>query len=261
MQNRAYLVTFQQTDPLFVIDLSNPANPKVLGKLKMPGYSSYLHPYNNKLLIGLGKNTETNQYGGVITKGLKLSLYDVSNVSDPKEVDTYSFSDETSNSIALNDHKAFLFSAEKNLLVIPYTTNGSGPIVTPMPMMEKVSAGSAGSGSTGVSAPTVEKISVYRPVYRQFFSGAAVFKITEKGFELKGKISHPEISTDSVQDCWWGYCYYDNNILRSLFISDTLYTFSNNYLKANKIDDLKEIKSLELKKEKAGQPSDIEIIN
>lgn len=241
MQNRAYLVTFQQTDPLFVIDLSNPKNPKILGSLKMPGYSSYLHPYNDKLLIGLGKNTVANSWGGVTTKGLKISLYDVSDVAKPKEVDTYNFTDETSNSIALNDHKAFLFSLEKNLLVIPYTANSSDVIVEPMPVAEKVSA--------------------YRPIYREFFSGAAVFKVTEKGFELKGKIGHPKISADSAQDCWWGYCYYNNNVLRSLFISDTLYTFSSGYLKANNISDLKEIKNLELKKEKAGQPSDIEIIN
>lgn len=60
--NRLYLVTFQQIDPLFVIDLSNPKSPKILGELKMPGYSTYLHPYDSDRLIGLGYDTKTNQW-------------------------------------------------------------------------------------------------------------------------------------------------------------------------------------------------------
>jgi hypothetical protein len=112
-----------------------------------------------------------------------------------------------------------------------------------------------------MSAPAAEIAIDYRPAYRQFFSGAAVFKITEKGFELRGKISHPEKGAVSNSDCWRGYCYYDNNILRSLFIGDTLYTFSTGYLGANNLTDLKEIKSLELKKERGGLPSDIDIVN
>lgn len=107
MQDRAYLVTFKQTDPLFVIDLKNPVNPRVLGELKIPGFSNYLHPYDNDYLIGIGKDTKETEWGGVRTLGLKLSLFDVSDVSDPKEVDTYVMGDAGSDSIALNDHKAF----------------------------------------------------------------------------------------------------------------------------------------------------------
>ena len=67
--DRLYMVTFKRIDPFFVIDLSTPASPKILGKLKIPGYSDYLHPYDATHIIGVGKETGTNDWGGVSTKG------------------------------------------------------------------------------------------------------------------------------------------------------------------------------------------------
>lgn len=234
MGKRAYMVTFVQTDPLFAIDLSDPANPKVLGELKITGFSNYLHPYGDNLLIGFGKDAEANEWGGATTKGLKFSLFDVSDVSNPKEVDTYVVGSQGSDSVALNDHKAFLFSKEKNLLVVPVTTNEYYATVGDCP------------------------IGGYCPAKNNYFSGALVLRVDEKGFELKGKIDHSN-GQMGTQDCWWGYCYYDNNVLRSLYIGDTLYTYSNTYLKANNLSDLKEVKNLELKKEKSGD--DFQVIN
>lgn len=228
MQDRAYLVTFRQTDPLFVIDLKNPRAPEVLGELKIPGYSSYLHPFDNDFLIGLGKETKESEWGGVTTLGLKLSLFDVSNVSDPKEVDTYVMGGAGSDSIALNDHKAFLFSKDKELLTIP--------------VVIREDLDSRGWG-------------------KLTFSGAAVFNITKEGFELKGKIDHSDGGKDGSQDCFWGYCYYDNNVLRSLYMDDVLYTFSNKYLKMNSLNDLELIKGLEIKKERLQDDDDFIIIN
>ena len=63
ISDRLYLVTFQQIDPLFVIDFSNAKSPKILGELKIPGYSTYLHPYDSDRLIGLGYDTKVNQWG------------------------------------------------------------------------------------------------------------------------------------------------------------------------------------------------------
>lgn len=236
MQNRAYMVTFKQMDPLFVIDLADPKNPKVLGKLKIPGYSDYLHPYDDTTLIGLGKDTGETEWGGVRTKGLKLSLFDVSDVSEPKEIDTYIMGDAGSDSIALRDHKAFLFSRDKNLLVIPVSIQESS------------------------SGPVEEEIlSRYYP--KLTFSGAAVFKIDKSGFELKGKIDHSDGGRPANSDYWQGYSYYDNTVKRSLYIDDVLYTFSNQYLKMNKIDGLEMVKNLELKKEKSDSGGDFDIIN
>ena len=75
--DRLYMVTFKRIDPLFVIDLSDPKNPGILGKLKIPGYSHSLPPYASDHIIGIGKETELNDWGGVSTSGLKLALFDV----------------------------------------------------------------------------------------------------------------------------------------------------------------------------------------
>ena len=70
MGDRLYMVTFQRIDPFFVIDLSSPTSPKVLGELKIPGYSQYLHPYNENFIIGIGKDTGENQWGEYPRKAL-----------------------------------------------------------------------------------------------------------------------------------------------------------------------------------------------
>lgn len=244
MQNRAYMVTFKQMDPLFVIDLADPKNPKVLGELKIPGYSDYLHPYDDTTLIGLGKDTGETEWGGVRTKGLKLSLFDVSNVSEPKEIDTYIMGDEGSDSIALRDHKAFLFSRDKNLLVIPVSIQEPGAIISELEPLNGFIEENILSGYPKLT-----------------FSGTAVFKIDKSGFELKGKIDHSDGGKPSESDYWQGYSYYDNTVKRSLYIDDILYTFSNQYLKMNKIEDLTQVKKLELKKEQSDSSDDFNIIN
>lgn len=227
MGKRAYLVTFKQMDPFFAIDLSDPLNPKVLGELKMPGFSEYLHPYDENTIIGLGRETSETKWGGVTREGVKLSLFDVSDVSNPKEIDKYVFTDESSSSIALDDHKAFLFSKEKSLLVIPVT-------------LREFSI----KGGIGIFS----------------FEGAVVFSVDkEKGFDLRGKIDHSDGSEGEGSD-WYGYYYYDNMVKRSLYIGDILYTFSDKYLKMNELSDLSLVSELELKKEKFKRGSDFEVI-
>ncbi|MCX4275311.1 MAG: beta-propeller domain-containing protein, partial [Candidatus Gastranaerophilales bacterium] len=81
-----YIVTFKQIDPLFVIDLSNPTAPVVKGELKIPGYSSYMHPYDETHIIGIGYNTKSNGYGGVTNANMKMSMFDVSDLENPKEM-------------------------------------------------------------------------------------------------------------------------------------------------------------------------------
>ena len=230
MQNRAYMVTFKQIDPLFVIDLKDPNKPRVLGELKIPGFSNYLHPYNENLLFGLGKETSTNEFGGFKVEGLKLSLFNVSDVANPQEVDKYVFKNASSSSIALNDHKAFLFSKEKSLLSIPLTTYENVPI----PLTEE----------------SIEGISVSprrRIPSSKYFRGAAAFHVDENGFQLKGLIEHDR--TDDQRLSWCGGDCYTSTVKRSLYIDDVLYTFSDNYLKMNKIGNLQTVGQLELKKE------------
>lgn len=129
MGDKVFLVTFKQIDPFFVIDLSDRENPEVLGYLKIPGYSSYLHPISDTLILGIGQDTKENQWGGVSQAGVKLTLFDVSDYSDPKEVATYNVSAENSYTPVQNDHKAFLYIPKNNLIVLPvseyYNTRGS----------------------------------------------------------------------------------------------------------------------------------------
>lgn len=103
-----YLVTFRQVDPFFVIDLTVPSSPEVLGELKIPGFSSYLHPVDENHVLGIG-----SENGSV-----KLSLFDVSDPTNPVEKSKY-LAPQWSYSTAQYDHKAFLFDFEKELLVIP----------------------------------------------------------------------------------------------------------------------------------------------
>ncbi|MCP8307925.1 MAG: beta-propeller domain-containing protein [archaeon] len=109
MGERCYLVTFRQVDPFFVIDLYNPAEPKVLGYLKIPGFSGYLHPYDENHIIGVG--IEENK--------VKLSLFDVTNVIAPIEKAKFVVPSDWSSTPVLYDHKAFLFDKSKQLLALP----------------------------------------------------------------------------------------------------------------------------------------------
>jgi len=122
MGSKGYMVTFRQIDPLFVIDLSDPYYPMVLGYLKIPGVSDYLHPYDETHIIGIGR--DATEEGRML--GMKLSLFDVTDVSNPKEISKYIIGERGTYSEALNDHKAFLFSRSKNLLVIPIRLSEGG---------------------------------------------------------------------------------------------------------------------------------------
>lgn len=110
MGDKCYLVTFRQIDPFYVIDLSNPNEPKILGYLKIPGFSGYLHPYDENHVIGIGKDGNN----------VKLSLFNVTDVNAPTEtVPSYVVQAQWSDSTVLTDHKAFLFDKAKQLLALP----------------------------------------------------------------------------------------------------------------------------------------------
>ena len=110
----AYVVTFRQTDPLFAIDVSDPSSPKVLGELKIPGFSEYLHPVGDGLLLGVGRDVDPVSQ---IDKGLKLSLFDVSDPKAPVEVDTWTRPD--SYSPVAQNHHAFTWDAKRNRAIVP----------------------------------------------------------------------------------------------------------------------------------------------
>jgi hypothetical protein len=110
MGERGYIVTFRQVDPLYTLDLSDPTAPKVAGELKIPGYSAYLHPVGENLLLGVGRDGA----------GVKASLFDVSNMAAPREVTALGLG-AGSTAVESEPH-AFLFWAPKNLVVMPLQT-------------------------------------------------------------------------------------------------------------------------------------------
>ncbi|MBQ7045106.1 MAG: beta-propeller domain-containing protein [Clostridia bacterium] len=114
MGNTAYFVTFRETDPLFSVDLSDPENPRILGELKIPGFSEYLHPFGSNLLFGFGQDADENTGR---TLGLKLSMFNISDPANVTEQTTLKLQDKYS--VAEHNHKAFLISYDKNLIAFP----------------------------------------------------------------------------------------------------------------------------------------------
>ncbi|MBQ9767986.1 MAG: beta-propeller domain-containing protein [Lachnospiraceae bacterium] len=123
MGDVGYFVTFRQTDPLFSVDLSDPTNPKILGELKIPGFSAYLHPYGENLLLGIGYDAD-EETGW--TECVKLSMFDVSDPTNVKEVHKF-YLEEFSDTAVASNHKSALIDIEKNIIGLPargYGENG-----------------------------------------------------------------------------------------------------------------------------------------
>nr|QDY92635.1 hypothetical protein fos2004AM_00003 [uncultured Planctomycetota bacterium] len=119
MGPRGYLVTFVRIDPLFVLDLSDPASPSVLGELKIPGYSDYLHPFGDDLLIGVGRSTREMEWGGPVPSAVQVSLFDVSDPANPTTIHQLEIGGYGSTSDVSYTHKAFTFLPDEGLLALP----------------------------------------------------------------------------------------------------------------------------------------------
>lgn len=219
--DKAYLVTFKKVDPFFTIDLSDPYNPKIIGELKIPGYSTYLHPYDENHIIGIGKETveasfeekEERNIDFAWYQGIKISMFDITDFENPKEISKVIIGDRGTESPVLYDHKALLFDKEKGIFVIPVRVYE-------------------------ISEEIKEKQNYTGNIYGEFtFQGAYVYNVSiEKGFEYLGRITHMN-STDEQ----WNYLYY---IKRSLYIENSLYTISDGMVKINDMKTLEEIKSI-----------------
>jgi uncharacterized secreted protein with C-terminal beta-propeller domain len=215
MGDRCYLVTFRKVDPLFVIDLKNPYDPEVLGQLKITGYSDYLHPYDEDHVIGVGKETVAAEQGDFSWyQGVKISLFDVSDVGNPKEIDKYEIGDRGTESPVLSNHKAFLFDKSKKLLVMPVSVAEIDENTYP----NKV-------------PPTARGDFVWQ--------GAYVFDISlNEGLVLKGRITHLEDVSD--------YSSFLYHVKRALYIDNVLYTISEKKIKMNSLENLEQINEIEL---------------
>lgn len=204
-----YLVTYKRIDPFFVIDLSNPEQPGILGKLKIPGYSDYLHPLDDTHIIGIGRSTYENEWGGVSTGGVKIALFDVSDLNNPVCIDNMEIGGSGSDSEALNDHRAFLLDKKRNILVIPITE---------------------------ITERHVENSRYVGSYSKGLWNGAYVLGVSpDTGFSIKGKVAHSDDDDTSY--------YYDTSstVRRSLFMDDFLYTISDEKIVSGSIDNPEDI--------------------
>lgn len=215
MGNRCYIVTFKKTDPLFVINISDPTNPTVLGELKIPGYSDYLHPYDENHLIGVGKEAVEAESGDFAWyQGIKLALFDVTNVSNPIQLANHTIGERGSDSPVLSNHKAFLFDKTRNLLVLPVSE-------------AKIDESQYPYGVPPYAYGTT------------VWQGAYVFNVTlTGGFNLTGRITHGTEGGGVPEVGYW--------VNRALYIESVLYTVSDRKVKMNNLTDLAVIDEIQL---------------
>lgn len=220
MENIAYMVTFEQVDPLFVIDLKDAKNPKVLGELKIPGFSNYLHPLDDNHVIGFGQHTELEEMGGsnqpiVRQAGLKMSLFDVSDPTNPKEKFSEILGQGGSYSEINYNHKSLYKHPKKNIFGFPaqlYET-------------KKIQKGDA----------TYEEHSFV-------YEGAFLYDISpDTGFTLKDTITH---QAENIE-----YPEWETQIKRMVSVDDILYTLSFDQMNVYDMNDERIMQTIELPKQ------------
>ncbi|MDE4085640.1 beta-propeller domain-containing protein [Planococcus maritimus] len=206
--SKAYMVTFRETDPLFAIDVSDPAAPEVQGELKIPGFSNYLHPLDDKHLIGFGYDTKIEPVKGggeprIVTGGMKISLFDVSDMDNPKETDTEIIGGPGTYSALQYDHKALFRHEQQSLFGFPVSIyEGDG--------ME----------------------------YIEFQAeGALVYSITPEGIELSADLTQ---ASDQPYEDW------NTSVQRLAYAKDALYLVANAQVRSYRLSDFEPLGTLPL---------------
>jgi uncharacterized secreted protein with C-terminal beta-propeller domain len=207
MGDKGYLVTFEQVDPLFTFDLSDPTNPRLLGELKIDGFSSYMHPVGDNHLLTIGQDATPE--GRVL--GVHLQVFDVSDLTNPTRTfhQQISTGDWSSWSEALWDHHAFTYHAGKEVLAFPVNIYNYDE-------------------ATQTS---------------DHFSGLLVYRASvTTGFQEIGRVAHDDLVTqrwceeyNGTDDCRGVYYHWWTNMRRSIFIEDFLYSLSDVGLKVNEL--------------------------
>ena len=262
-----YLVTFRQTDPFYTVDLSDPTNPVVRGELKITGYSGYLHPISDDLVLGIGQDaTETGQ-----TTGAKVTLFDVSDLDQPTAVDSWTTSGGSSS--VEWDHRAFLWWPAKNLAVLPFNdwySNFSGAValnisdgkitevgridhtdenpepIDPVCDLIEEEALTDFLGEPGIfgavmlcEAGTYPEMDGYWCDYIP--SDLAVAWAEEEGFDTDAIPENKVITICNPEEYYWM-----PQIQRTLVIGDQLWSYSFDRLQSNDLDTLDRLEVVKL---------------
>ena len=202
--NRGFVVTFRQVDPLFTLDLSDPTNPTIVGELKIPGFSTYLHVLDEDHLFAIGNDFETD---GTTRNGVALTIFDVSNLASPRLKHKAVIGSTRGSSEALYDHKAFTMfrqpGASNAVLAIPFTD--------------------------------WDRASDDTRYWGTFTSTLKVFEVSAGGIIENGEIDHSGLFEDNSTNRWgW---WYRPNVRRGVFVEDFVYAISDAGLRVAETDD------------------------
>jgi len=220
VEDRAYIVTFQNMDPLWTIDLSNPTNPQIMGELEVPGVSTYIHPLSDDAILTIGLGPADEETGlGLDWGHTRLSLFNVSNFSDPQLSQVLSMSpvEDPSEgwtwawSEATWEHKAFQYWAPKGMLAIPMNTYRYDYYYDD-------------EGRYHYDYDWVSKL--------------MIVNVTENSLEIHGEVDHSQFY-ESEENQWWN----SYNIRRSIFMGDYIYAISHGGITVTHLDSLEETAS------------------
>jgi uncharacterized secreted protein with C-terminal beta-propeller domain len=215
----AYVVTFRQIDPFYVVDLSDPANPTMTGELKIPGFSSYLHPLSDRLVLGVGQDATDE---GLVT-GAQLSVFDVADPANPQRIAQLGLGDDSWSPVG-HDHRAFTWWAPERLAVVPLSRwqwsgrSEDGPHSSEVAVVVRVD-------DTGQMATAGE------------IGHPAVVDCGGPVEPLPAGVAPSPGGAHPPQQCW----EWQPAIVRSVVVGDRLYTVSDAGVKANALADLAEV--------------------
>ena len=222
VEDRAYLVTFRNMDPLWTIDLSDATNPRVMGELEVPGVSTYIHPLSSDAILTIGLGPADEETGtGLDWSHTRLSLFDVSNFSNPQAGDILSLTpvndpDEGWSwawSEATYEHKAFQYWAPKGMLAVPVNTYRYDS--------------------------WVDENNDYHWNY-EWISKLMIINVTEDDLSLHGEVNHSDFYDDGHH--WWS----STNIRRSIFMGDYIYAISHGGITATNLTTMEETARVDL---------------
>ncbi len=223
VEDRAYIVTFENMDPLWTIDLSNPTAPRIMGELEVPGVSTYIHPLSDNAILTIGLGPADEETGlGLDWSHTRLSLFDVSNFSDPQLSEVLSLSPvvEPGNgwnwawSEATWEHKAFQYWAPKGMLAVPLNTY-------------RFDSYYDDEGRYHYNYDWVSKL--------------MIVNVTEDSLEIHGEVDHSHFY-ETEENHWWS----SYNIRRSIFMGDYIYAISHAGVTVTHLDSLEEVDSVQL---------------
>ncbi len=224
VEDRAYIVTFENMDPLWTIDLSNPTSPTIMGELKVPGVSTYIHPLSDDAILSIGLGPADEETGlGLDWGNTRLSLFNVSNFSNPQETQTLSIApvenpDDEGWSWAWSEatweHKAFQYWAPKGMLAVPLNTYRYDYYY--------------------------DDEGRYHYDY-EWVSKLVIVNITEDSMQIHGEVNHSQFY-ETEDNHWWN----SYNIRRSIFMGDYIYAISHAGVTVTHLETLEEVDSVQL---------------